>query len=169
MGRWGQADRDVPRKLKIHRLLLRSFSCRRTLDFDMSRLFVIVSLIILCTLRRVAEHRGSTYTRHDRPHRIEDLSYKIIGELIPEVASTTSSWTGSRETREKIIIQTIDPRYCRIKCLLECLYLSLASSPLYNNVVKETYIRPKRLIQRDRKPMPVLREKRTSNLWHNKL
>jgi len=47
--------------------------------------FVIVSLIILCTpFLRYAVSRNMEglpiYTRHDRPHRIEDLSYKIIEE-----------------------------------------------------------------------------------------
>lgn len=83
---------------------------------------------------------GLPNTRHARPCRAEDLSYKIIGERSwgSERPRHRRRRTEARRTGEKkIIVQTIDPRYCRIKCLLE-VYLSLASSPPYNITMKET-------------------------------
>lgn len=103
--------------------------------------FVIVSLISCTFALRIAEYGGSTCTRHERPYRVEDLSYKIIGER---------SWKrrprhchrGRRDPgpERKIIVTNDRPSILSYKMSIFEVYLSLAFSPLYNTLQwKKTY------------------------------
>lgn len=94
--------------------------------------FVIVSLIILCKfeLRRVAEYGGSTHTRHDHSHRIEDLSYKIIGERSRRRCPRRRRRGWDLGPERKIIVQIDRPPILSYKMSTWSLPISSFFSPL---------------------------------------